>query len=227
MQKNFKQGSNRETKFSDTSNQAKRQASLKELLIAHCQICKERNIPLSELMDNLGSKGFGLLLVFLSLPSALPIPAPGYSSPFGIAIALIALQLLLGRTSLKLPKSLEKIEFKSGITQKILISAIHFLDKIETFIKPRWPQMQNKTVEILIALTLILMATLMILPIPMTNTLPAMIIFLMAVSLSENDGLLTLLSLGLSSIVLAFYLCVLYLIIDRGPEALKTLINYF
>lgn len=227
MQKNFQQGSNRESKFSDPSNQAKRQASLKELLIAHCQICKERSIPLSELMDNLGSKGFGLLLVFLSLPSALPIPAPGYSSPFGIAIALISLQLLLGRTSLKLPKSLEKIEFKSGITQKILMSAIHFLDKIETFIKPRWPQMQNKTVEILIALTLILMATLMILPIPMTNTLPAMIIFLMAVSLSENDGLLTLLSLGLSSIVLAFYLCVLYLIIDRGPEALKTLINYF
>ena len=227
MQKNFQQGSNRESKFSDSSNQAKRQASLKELLIAHCQICKERSIPLSELMDNLGSKGFGLLLVFLSLPSALPIPAPGYSSPFGIAIALIALQLLLGRTSLKLPKSLEKIEFKSGITQKILMSAIHFLDKIETFIKPRWPQMQNKTVEILIALTLILMATLMILPIPMTNTLPAMIIFLMAVSLSENDGLLTLLSLGLSSIVLAFYLCVLYLIIDRGPEALKILINYF
>ena len=227
MQNNLEPERNNASHFSIKRDQTDKETSLKELLMAHCEICNTRNIPLSELMNNLGSKGFGILLVFLSLPSALPIPAPGYSTPFGIAIALIALQLILGRSTLKLPKSLEKIEFKSGITQKILMSAIHFLDKTETFIKPRWPQMQNKTVEILTALTLILMATLMILPIPMTNTLPAMIIFLMAVSLSENDGLLTLLSLGLSSIVLAFYLCVLYLIIDRGPEALKTLINYF
>ncbi len=27
---------------------------------------------------------FGFLLVILSLPSALPVPAPGYSTPFGI-----------------------------------------------------------------------------------------------------------------------------------------------
>lgn len=227
MQNNLEPEGNNASHFSTQRDQTDKETSLKELLMAHCEICNTRSIPLSELMNNLGTKGFGLLLVFLSLPSALPIPAPGYSTPFGIAIALIALQLILGRSTLKLPKSLEKIEFKAGITQKILKSAIGFLDKTETLIKPRWPQMQSKKVQVLIAFTLMLLAALMILPIPMTNTLPAMIIFLMAISLSENDGLLTLLSLGLSLIVLLFYACVLYLIINRGPEALKTLIQWF
>lgn len=226
MQKNLKPEGDRALQFSAQCHQAEAGSSLKELLITHYEICKQRSIPLSELINNLGSKGFGLLLIFLSLPSALPVPAPGYSTPFGIAIALIALQLILGRSSLKLPKSLEKIEFKAGITRKILQYAIGFLDKTETFIKPRWPQMQSKKMQVLIALTLMLLATLMIFPIPMTNTLPAMIIFLMAISLSENDGLLTLISLGFSLIVLLFYGCVLYLIITRGPDAFKMLINW-
>ncbi len=39
---------------------------------------------------------FGFLLVILSLPSALPVPAPGYSTPFGILIFILAVQLIIG-----------------------------------------------------------------------------------------------------------------------------------
>lgn len=227
MQNNSEQNGNRESLADKQVNQPETDRSLKELLIIHYEICNNRSIPLSELVNNLGSKSFGLLLVFLSLPSALPIPAPGYSTPFGIAITLIAFQLILGRSSLKLPQSLEKIEFKKGITQKILKSAIRFLDKTETLIKPRWPKMQSKKMQWIISILLILLASLMILPIPMTNTLPAMIIFLLAISLSENDGLLTLISLGLSLLVLVFYSGILYLMITKGPDALRTLLNAF
>ncbi|MBT5692093.1 MAG: exopolysaccharide biosynthesis protein, partial [Opitutae bacterium] len=41
-------------------------------------------------------KGFGILLMMFALPSALPVPAPGYSIPFGIILALLAGQLILG-----------------------------------------------------------------------------------------------------------------------------------
>ena len=36
----------------------------------------EDGIKLSELVVALGDRGFGLLFIILSLPSALPIPAP-------------------------------------------------------------------------------------------------------------------------------------------------------
>ena len=66
--------------------------TLQELLKAD----DEHGISISEITRAVGEKGFGLLLIVLSLPSALPVPAPGYSTPFGLMMALIALQMIRG-----------------------------------------------------------------------------------------------------------------------------------
>jgi len=57
-----------------------------------------------EVFERIGDRGFGVLLIILSLPSALPVPAPGYSTPFGILIAVLALQMIAGRTTPWLPE---------------------------------------------------------------------------------------------------------------------------
>lgn len=66
-----------------------------------------RGPSIGEIVDTVGEKGFGLTLMVLSLPSALPVPAPGYSTPFGIVIGLIALQMMLGRQTLWVPERLK------------------------------------------------------------------------------------------------------------------------
>ena len=43
------------------------------------------DIRLVDLLELAGKRVFGFLFVILSLPSALPVPAPGYSIPFGKA----------------------------------------------------------------------------------------------------------------------------------------------
>lgn len=199
--------------------------SLKETLESILKTTKSHSIQVSELFNNLGSKGFGIILVFLSLPSALPVPAPGYSTPFGIAIVLIAFQILIGKNSLKTPNSIKKITFSPNISQKILSFAISFLNKIEPFIKPRLLQFQSKQFRPFVAINLILLASLMILPIPFTNTLPAMVICLFGISICENDGLLTLISIALSLLSLAFYAFIIILIMTLGPDALTNLSN--
>ena len=200
--------------------------SLKETLESILETTKSNSIQVSELFNNLGSKGFGIILVFLSLPSALPVPAPGYSTPFGIAIVLIAFQILIGKNSLKTPNSIKKITFSPNISQKILSFAISFLNKIEPFIKPRLLQFQSKQFRPFVAINLILLASLMILPIPFTNTLPAMVICLFGICICENDGLLTLISIALSLLSLAFYAFIIILIMTLGPDALTNLSNW-
>ena len=200
--------------------------SLKETLESILETTKSHSIQVSELFNNLGSKGFGIILVFLSLPSALPVPAPGYSTPFGIAIVLIAFQILIGKNSLKTPNSIKKITFSPNISQKILSFAISFLNKIEPFIKPRLLQFQSKQFRPFVAINLIMLALLMILPIPFTNTLPAMVICLFGISICENDGLLTLISIALSLLSLAFYAFIIILIMTLGPDALTNLSNW-
>jgi hypothetical protein len=66
----------------------------------------------------------------------------------------------------------------------------------------------------------------MILPIPFTNTLPAMVICLFGISICENDGLLTLISIALSLLSLAFYAFIIILIMTLGPDALTNLSNW-
>ena len=58
-----------------------------------------RGISIGHLLQALGDRGFGLLFIILSLPSALPVPAPGYSTPFGIIITILALQMMAGTSN--------------------------------------------------------------------------------------------------------------------------------
>jgi hypothetical protein len=69
----------------------------------------------------------------------------------------------------------------------------------------------------------IFMASLMILPIPMTNTLPAMIIFWVGVSLTEDDGLAAIGAFIAGIFAAAFYAYIIYLLATFGMEGVVEL----
>lgn len=200
--------------------------SLRQSMLTVLEESSDKSITVGEIVEILGAKSFGVLLVILSLPSALPIPAPGYSTPFGIAIILIATQMLCGKQILWLPKKILSLKFQARVISKMLKFCISFLEKIEPYIKPRLGLFQGRMGQLAIAVNLILLASLMVFPIPMTNTLPAMVIFLIAVSLSENDGLITAIGILLSYLVVLFYGFLISLIIRQGPGAVDSLFEY-
>lgn len=201
--------------------------SLKEILENDLAYSKENGIKLSELIKLLGTKSFGVLLIFLSVPSALPIPAPGYSTPFGIAIALIGIQLLMGRDTLKLPEKIESIHFSPKICKTILNTTIVFLERTELLIKPRKNYINKKYLKPLIPIILICLSLLMILPIPMTNTLPAIVVFLFGIGISENDGIVTIISFFLSLILIGLYGIIIFGIIFYGADFFDKFSNIF
>ena len=47
------------------------------------------SVTVGQILDRVSTKGFGIFLAVLSLPSALPVPAPGYSIPFGIVLLVL------------------------------------------------------------------------------------------------------------------------------------------
>ena len=178
---------------------------------------------IGELCQAVGEKGFGLLLVILSLPSALPLPAPGYSTPFGIALTLIAFQILAGRRSLWLPEKLNNLRIQPKLANKMVHAASRILRTVERWIQPRQRWIRSRTGQAAMATLILFMSALMILPIPLTNTLPAMVIFLIGVGLSEEDGLLAILAFAIGLVTVALYLGIIYLLITQGPEAIDAL----
>ncbi len=182
-----------------------------------------KGISIGELADSVGDKGFGLLLIVLALPSALPVPAPGYSTPFGIAIVLLAMQMLLGRQAVWLPRKIKQVRIGAALADKMIGAAAKFMRAIEHLIRPRLRWVGSPVGRIATSSLILCMAALMILPIPLTNTFPAMVIFLIGIALTEEDGLTAMFGLLVACMAVALYSFIIYLAVTQGVEAVDSL----
>lgn len=154
---------------------------------------RQEEVTLSDILTLAGERVFGFLFIILSLPSALPIPAPGYSIPFGILMFLLAIQLIIGKTIPWLPKKMMTSSMKLKMVQSLLKKGLPWLKKIENLSKPRMSYIcVSSTGKFVIGIMIALMAISMMIPIPGTNTLPAIGIFVTAFGLQEEDGFITL-----------------------------------
>lgn len=185
------------------------------------------DISLRAVLDILGNRSFGLVLALLSLPSAMPVPAPGYSTPFGIVIVLLGLQMLVGKSTPVLPSWALDRKMKSKTTNKVFRAGISFFDKTVHLIKPRFSSMGSRAARSLISVLVILMACLMILPIPLTNTLPAMVIFLVGVGLSERDGVMIAIAVLAGLFATAVYAGVVWMFYSLGLHSSGAILEYF
>jgi hypothetical protein len=171
------------------------------------------------LTSAVGDKGFGVLLMLLALPSALPVPAPGYSIPFGIAMAIIAAQIFVGRKTIWLPRRIMAFRVHPRLASKMLRSGASFLRRVETLIKPRMRWMHSRAGHSALAVIIFIMAVFMMIPIPGTNTMPAMSIFIIGVSMSEEDGFIAIGAIACAILAATVSGVVLYLFCTQGPEA--------
>lgn len=173
---------------------------------------------LGDIVNTLENKGFGLLLVVLSLPSALPVPAAGYSTPFGIVIFILGLQLLTGRDAPWIPRRMREVRLSRKLSERVIGGGSQIFVKIEHLIRPRLHWIHRGVGQRGLALLVMAMAFLMCLPIPTTNTFPAMVIFLVGVSLAEEDGLFGFGACLVGVLAIAIYVVPLYLLVTFVAE---------
>lgn len=179
---------------------------------------EDQDLTLGLLVDRVGEKGFGMLLVLLAMPSAAPVPAAGYSTPFGIMLAILAWQMVRGHAEPVFPKKFRAIKLPRGLTKSMLWFASKVFRVLEVIIRPRMQWIGGRTGRVFMGALVLAMAGLMILPIPNTNTLPAFVIFLIGVGLMEEDGLFGIAACVFGSMALALYVFVVYALIAWGPQ---------
>jgi hypothetical protein len=158
-------------------------------------------VTLADILNLTEERIFGFLMAILSLPSALPLPAPGYSTPFGIALLVLAVQLVMGRDRPWLPAKILNGSMKLETVQKFVKMGTPWIQKIENVTKPRLAYIcTSPPGRVMLGIAMALMAISMMIPIPGTNTLPAMGIFVISFGLLEEDGLICIGGLFLCSL---------------------------
>ncbi|MEO6170463.1 MAG: exopolysaccharide biosynthesis protein [Lysobacter sp.] len=148
---------------------------------------QEQLLPLGEMFGGLGKRSFGMLLFIAILPSFLPIPGAGVAS--GPMVALLGLQLMLGRTTPWLPGFIAR----RGPTRKTITRfrdrIAPWLTRVERFSKPRAPALlTGRLASFVTGALLVVLGTLLSLPIPFTNYVFGVLLLLFALALLERDG---------------------------------------
>lgn len=167
----------------------------------------EGPVRFDELMLRLQGNAYILLLILLSLPFVTPIPLPGLSTPFGIAIAAIAARLALGWKPW-LPGALRGKEIPRGLFGRILSVSSRVVTWLEAFLRPRWSWLFSRRLLLSCHALLAFCAALLLmlpLPIPFSNMFPAWIVLFVAGGLLERDGLAILLGYATAVVCGAYF----------------------
>lgn len=148
----------------------------------------EEGFSLREIFDRLDESAFGAGLFLLALPCCIPFL---YGVPQVVALPMLALafQMVIGREEPWLPAKLaaRKIDRK-GLTQ-MARGGRKWFGWIEAIIRPRLSVITGRRSERVIGAFLFLFCASILVPLPMTNTVPGIAVAVTAFGLMQKDGL--------------------------------------
>lgn len=148
-------------------------------------------ITLGELFDAMEERAYGLLLLLLALPCCLPFV---YLLPQIVALPMLVLagQLALGRQSPWLPQGLRQRRFQVASLVAVIERANPYLKIAEWVAYPRLGIVTNHVGSRVVGALLLVPTASILVPLPLTNTMPGIGVAVASVGLIERDGLLVL-----------------------------------
>lgn len=156
-----------------------------------------KEVTLAWMIANLRERSFGFVMLLIALVGLVP----GLSPVVGIMLAVPALQLSIGRNEPVLPRKLASRRFSRAKLERLLNRVIPALRRLERVVRPRWGGFFRKAERIVGVVTLLLGGTLLV-PVPLSNIIPALVIMLLAFSLLEEDGALLAVALAAAMVSL-------------------------
>jgi hypothetical protein len=204
--------------MSDTAPHARLSAELTDFVAA----LDGEDTAIGDLLDAIADRGFGLILLILALPAALPVPAPGYATPFGLMMAILAWQMMRGRSTPWFPDRVRRRRLSKSKLAWTIKNAGVPLRFAEWIIRPRLSGLaRNRGFLGLVGFVVLLMSLSMALPVPLTNTAPSFVIFVLAAGILEEDGLVLVGGLLLAPIAAGIAGVAIYFAWTHGLDAVE------
>jgi len=160
-------------------------------------------ITFGEILAELKHRAAGFTLLIFALPCCLPMP-PGIPTVCGIALVIISLSLITARQQLWLPSVIADKSLKRADLKRMVDRVTPLLERLEKVCKPRLPIVTDTVGKILIGLVIFVLGFIMILPIPfLGNMPPGFAASVIAIGMTERDGLVVLIGTLASVIAIA------------------------
>jgi len=148
------------------------------------------HVSVGWLMNELGDRSFGVTLLVMAIIALMP----GASAFVGVLIAWPAIQLILGHEEAVLPPLLARREISVDRLARLIAVVVPRLAWVEKLIRPRSPIL-FETTRRMTGTAMLLLGLTLVLPVPFTHVVPALVIMMLALAYLEEDGLALLLAL--------------------------------
>lgn len=174
--------------------------SLSDLMIDLKTRFEGQDVSLSAILEAFHERGFGFFLLIMGLFCIIPVPTFGLKSLVCLPMAILTLQQALGRHTLWMPEIFKNKVVRKDIFAAFIEHGLKWTAKLETIAKPRMPSMTQGISSHLIGITGTFMIACIIVPLPFTNTVPAIGVILMSVGVLVRDGLAVLIGMILGTV---------------------------
>lgn len=170
--------------------------TLSELLHGMAQQAGRERVSVRDLIDALGDRALGALLFLFAFPNVLPMP-PGTSAVLGAPLVFLAAQLMVGRGPW-LPRLLASRSMSQADFAALVRRIAPWLKRGERMLRPRFSWLARPPAEFALGAVCLVLALVLVLPVPLGNVLPAVAISLLALAIVERDGLWVLAGLAVA-----------------------------
>ncbi len=150
------------------------------------ELPSDRAVTLSEAMGSVGTRAHGVALLVLALPDAVPLPIPSLSLVLALPLLAITAHLATYGASRALPSRFGALSLPQRLVGALRGWVAPMLRRAERMSHPRWQPLAGQ--ERLLALVCLYLAVLLLLPIPLFNTPPALCLVLVAWGMVQRDG---------------------------------------
>ena len=148
-------------------------------------------ISLGNVLDAFGDRAFGALMLVFAAPNMLPLP-PGMSAVLGAPLLFVTAQLMLGRPTLWMPRFIRRQSISRDFFVRLTTKLSPVLQRMERGLRPRLALLLHPVNERIVGAACLLLAIILLLPIPLGNIPPAWALAAFALGILERDGLATL-----------------------------------
>ena len=156
-----------------------------------------------EILLGLHHRAIGFATLIFALPCCLPMP-PGIPTVCGIALVVIALNLIAMRSRLWLPAAIARKTVARSDLNRVVAWATPLMRRLERYCRPRLPIVTESVGKVLVGIVILVLGFIMILPIPFIGNMPpAFAATVIALGMTERDGLIVLIGLAVSAAAVA------------------------
>lgn len=155
---------------------------LREILTKHPKV---KAFTVKQILGSIGNSGAASLLAF-SVPAMIPVV--GSTDLAGLPASLIAGQMAVGRTKVKLPDFIMRRSVSRRSLTVAIRAVLPALEAAEKVTKTRWLWLSHPVVQQLLGIFILVLALAIAVPFTGANAPHAAAIFLIALGLAEKDG---------------------------------------